>query len=94
MRQLGVAVFGALLAQSCAAQLALTGQWVAEQVSPDGEKRQTVFNFFTPKNGAFTGYMSRMQGDFMTMVDNCRGRSASVRSSLSAAVRLITSRPG
>jgi hypothetical protein len=61
MRHLYVVVFGALLAQSSFAQSALTGHWLAEQVGPDGEKRQTVFNFFTPKNGAFTGYMSGMQ---------------------------------
>jgi alpha-galactosidase len=69
MRHLYVAVFGALLAQSCFPQLALTGHWVAEQAGSDGEKRQTVFNCFTPKNGAFTGYISGMQGDKGSLSD-------------------------
>jgi alpha-galactosidase len=47
----------------------LTGHWVAEIQGPDGEKRQTVFYFFTPKNGVVTGYMPGQQGDFMAMVE-------------------------
>jgi alpha-galactosidase len=47
----------------------LTGRWVAETQGPDGEKRETVFYFFTPKNGVVTGYMVGQQGDYMAMVD-------------------------
>jgi alpha-galactosidase len=61
-----VALFSTYLTASAAD---LTGHWVAETRGPDGEKRQTVFNFFTPKNGVVTGYMSGQQGDFMAMID-------------------------
>ena len=66
MKTILVAVFTTFMIASAAD---LTGHWMAEMQGPDGEKRQTHFYFFTPKDGVVTGYMPGQQGDYMAMVD-------------------------
>jgi len=61
MTHLLAGILGALLAQSAVAA-DLTGRWVAEMKTPDGETRQTVLAL-TQDGNRLTGYMSGMGGD-------------------------------
>jgi hypothetical protein len=61
MKYILVAVFSTFLSQS-ASPADLTGRWVAETQSPNGEKRQTIFAFKS-EGDKLTGYLVSAQGD-------------------------------